>query len=281
MTGKKKKKQPAQDNRGKMVAFLVFLCAILAAAAVWGAFSAYGKLKKVYNAQCRITDAATQAEIIPGKLIGARIISDHFGITNGANLAEVDFDGLRKRLINDTPVIKDVKISRRHPDGVRIEAVERIPVVRVMGFGPNAAKTYAADREGVIFWYPQRETALLPIIRDANPKSYGSKLSGMALAALKLVEEASAPEFDVLKIQEIDTRKSDYLFATLGDSSRAKIAWEDMEASSGRSRASLTNQLARLSHVLRSKVAAGAKLWNATDWGTPGRIYSDDPTKAD
>ena len=85
----------------------------------------------------------------------------------------------------------------------------------------------------------------------------------------------------VLKIQEVDTFKPDYLFATLGDSSRAKIAWEDMEKPTKASRISLTNQLARLSKAVKTNLAAGTKLWNATDWGTPGRIYANDPTKAE
>ena len=85
----------------------------------------------------------------------------------------------------------------------------------------------------------------------------------------------------MLKIQEVDTFKQDYLFATLGDSSRAKIAWADMEKPTKASRISLTNQLARLSNLIRRNLGAGTKLWNATDWGTPGRIYADDPTKVD
>ena len=124
----------------------------------------------------------------------------------------------------------------------------------------------AADREGVVFWYPRRDTALLPIIREAkrNTSMPGERLTGMARAALLLLEEAAAPEFAALKIQEVDTFKPDYLFATLGDS-----------------RASLTNQLTRLTQAIKTNLAAGTKLWNATDLGTPGRVYANDPTKAE
>ena len=103
----------------------------------------------------------------------------------------------------------------------------------------------------------------------------------MAMAALRLLEEAENPDFTILKIQEVDTFKQDYLFATLGDSSRAKIAWEDMESRSKASRESLRRQLTRLSQAMKSNVAAGTKLWNATDWGVPGRVYANDPTKAE
>ena len=54
-----------------------------------------------------------------------------------------------------------------------------------------------------------------------------------------------------------------------------------MEKPTKASRISLTNQLARLSNLIRRNLGAGTKLWNATDWGTPGRIYADDPTKVD
>ena len=95
------------------------------------------------------------------------------------------------------------------------------------------------------------------------------------------LEEAAAPEFSALKIQEVDTFKPDYLFATLGDSSRAKIAWSDMEKPTKASRISLTNQLTRLTQALKSNLAAGTKLWNATDLGPSPRIYANDPTKAE
>jgi hypothetical protein len=181
------------------------------------------------------------------------------------------------------PNIRDIKIVRTIPDKVRIEIIERVPAVRVIGAGSKANPNYTADSEGKVFWYPRRDTTLLPIIREAKKETSaaGSQLSGMSMAALRLLEEAADPEFAILRIQEVDTFKRDYLFATLGDSSRAKIAWEDMELHTKASRESLRRQLTRLSQAMKSNVAAGTKLWNATDWGVPGRIYANDPTKAE
>ena len=107
-------------------------------------------------------------EVISGKIVPANLIVNHFGLTNGVNLAQVPFDTLRERLLQDMPNIKDVKISRRLPNHVRVEVSERVPVVRVIGSGANASANNAADREGVVFWYPRRDTALLPIIREAK-----------------------------------------------------------------------------------------------------------------
>ena len=278
-----KKNVTTQKNRGKIIAAAVLAGLATVALAVWGIHVAYGRLRTVYLLQCCVTDAGEQVEVVTGKIIPARLIVNHFGLTNGVNLAEVPFAALRERLIKDTPNLRDVKISRRLPNFVRIEATERVPVVRVIGSGANASPNNAADREGVVFWYPRRDTTLLPVIREAKKSTSapGQRLTGMALAALRLLEEAADPAYAALKIQEVDTFKPDYLFATLGDSSRAKIAWEDMEKPSKASRISLTNQLARLSKAIKTNLAAGTKLWNATDWGTPGRVYANDPTKAE
>ena len=272
-----------QKSHGKVVVVAVLAGMAIVALAAWGIHAAYGRLKNVYLLQCCVTDSGEQVEVVTGKIIPAKLIVNHFGLTNGVNLAKVPFATLRERLIKDTPNLRDVKITRRLPNFVRIEATERVPVVRVIGSGANASPNNAADREGVVFWYPRRDTALLPVVREAkkNTSAPGQRLTGMALAALRLLEEASDPAFAALKIQEVDTFKPDYLFATLGDSSRAKIAWEDMEKPTKASRISLTNQLARLSKAIKTNLAAGTKLWNATDWGTPGRIYANDPTKAE
>lgn len=280
---KKKNVTTQRNHRGTMIAAVAVAGAAALALAAWGTHTAFRRMKSVYIQQCCVTDAGEQVEIVTGKIIPARLIVNHFGLTNGVNLAEVPFAALRERLLRDTPNLRDVKISRRLPNFVRIEVAERVPVVRVIGSGASASSNNAADREGVVFWYPRRDTALLPVVREAkkHTSAPGERLSGMALAALQLLEEASDPEFSAFKIQEVDTFKPDYLFATLGDSSRAKIAWEDMEKPTKASRASLRRQLRRLTAAIKSNLAAGTKLWNATDWGTPGRIYANDPTKAE
>ena len=278
-----KKNVTAPKRHGRIIVAAVLFGIALIALAGWGAKIAFDRMRQTYLHQCCVTNAGEQVEVVTGKIIPARLIVNHFGLTNGVNLADIPFAALRERLIKDMPNLRDVKISRRLPNFVRVEVSERVPVVRVIGSGANASPNNAADREGVVFWYPRRDTALLPIIREAKKKTSapGDRLTGMALAALQLLDEASDPAFAALKIQEVDTFKPDYLFATLGDSSRAKIAWEDMEKPTKASRISLTNQLTRLSKAVKTNLAAGTKLWNATDWGTPGRIYANDPTKAE
>lgn len=280
----KKKTHLKEGDKKRQVVALISVAAVAVTAIVSiGATIAFKKLKHTYELQCCVTDAGEQVEVVTGKIVPARLIINHFGLTNGMNLAHVPFAELRERLMKDAPNLKDVKIYRTLPNKVRVEAIERVPAVRVIGSGANANPNYTADSEGVVFWYPRRDTTLLPIIRETakSTSTPGSKLSGAALSALWLLEEAADPEYSVLKIQQVETFKQDYLFATLGDSSRAKIAWEDMDKDTKASRTSLRRQLKRLSQAMQSNVAAGTKLWNATDWGVPGRIYANDPTKAE
>lgn len=280
----KKKITTKNGGKGKQIVALIAVAAVaVTVIACIGLTAAFKRLKHTYEFQCCVTDAGEQVEVITGKIVPTRLIINHFGLTNGMNLAHVPFAELRDRLIKDTPNLRDIKITRTLPNKVRIEAFERIPVVRVIGSGENANPNYTADSEGAVFWYPRRDTTLLPIIRESgkNTSAPGARLSGSALSALWLLEEAAAPEFSILKIQQVETFKQDYLFATLGDSSRAKIAWEDMDKDTKVSRTSLRRQLKRLSQAMQSNVAAGTKLWNATDWGVPGRIYANDPTKAE
>ncbi len=279
----KKKTNIKNGGKGKLITLIV-VAAVAAAVVLFVAASAvFRSLKRTYEQQCCITDAGEQVEITVGKILPSRLFISHFNLTNGVNLTQVPFAKLRERLIGDMPNLRDIKIVRTIPNKVRIEVYERTPVVRVLGAGAKANPNYTADTEGKVFWYPRRDTTLLPIIREAKKETSaaGSKLSGMAMAALRLLEEAADPEFAILKIQEVETFKEDYLFATLGDSSRAKIAWEDMDCDTKTSRTSLRRQLKRLSQAMKSNVAAGTKLWNATDWGVPGRIYANDPTKAE
>ena len=278
-----KKITTQNKGKGKAIALVAAAAVAVVALVICGAAMAFNRLVAVYERQCCLTDAGEQVEIITGKILPARLFINHFNLTNGVNLAQIPFAELRERLIRDMPNLRDIKIVRTVPNRVRIEISERIPVVRVIGAGANANPNYTADSEGKVFWYPRRDTTLLPIIREVkkNTSTAGASLSGMSMAALRLLEAASDPEFAALKIQEVDTFKQDYLFATLGDSSRAKIAWEDMESNSKASRESLHRQLKRLSQAMKSNVAAGTKLWNATDYGVPGRIYANDPTKAE
>ena len=62
----------------------------------------------------------------------------------------------------------------------------------------------------------------------------------------------------------------------MGDYSRLKIAWEDMDAPSSKSRKSLEGRLALLVQTIRTRDAPGTRTWNAT---MQGRIFADTEEK--
>ena len=277
-----KKKNVTKEKDGKKALTLIVMAAFVAVIALCAGISiAYAKLKHTFNLQCCITNAGEQVEIRiePGKIIKQDFIIDHFSLTNGVNLTQIPFSKLREQLLSAAKELQDIRITKTLPNKISVTVLERIPKVRVLGLNQN----FVADSDGIVFWYPLRLSTTLPIIRQSksNTTKKGERLSGMSLSALWLLEEASDPQFSVLKIQEVDTYKKDYLLATLGDSSRVKIAWEDMEKDTKKSRTSLRRQLLNLSDAVKSNIASGTKLWNATDWGSPSRIYANDPTKVE
>ena len=127
---------------------------------------------------------------------------------------------------------------------------------------------------------------LSPVVSISNtqngkPPKYGVKVSGLAKAALHLAEESTTAPFDQLKLQDVNAAGKDFLVATLDNAVSVKLAWADMESDSSEARESLRKQLTRLHSAIESDVAKNAKSWNATDYGTPGRIYATDPLAAE
>ena len=136
-----------------------------------------------------------------------------------------------------------------------------------------------ADLEGVVFPFSSNVSAL-PVIREATATPAGKRLTGMAAAAVRLVEEAALPDLADLSVLEVDTTHADYLLVTLGDYSRARIAWDRMCEDTRASRTSLTNQLTRLSKAIATRVITQPTLWHATDYGSPGRVFAKDPARS-
>ncbi len=242
----------------------------------WGVAFGFNRLRAICNEQCRVLDLDLDVVVTtPGKMVTPDAIHQGFGLTNGANLAEVDFAGKRASLLARIPNIRDLRIERRMPNRVTIDVIEREPVARVTGIGKNTPFGLMADSEGVIFRFA-RATAAFPIIRvggDVKLKA-GERLTGRAAAALRLVETAALPDFLKLNVQEVGAIHPDYLTVTLGNYSRAKVAWERMDEDSPSARASLKRQLKRLTQALATNLASPTATWIVTDYGTPGRVYA-------
>ena len=270
-------------RRVRVVVAIVTLLVLLAAALTGIAFGV-SSLRKTWREQCVVTDRELDVVIDNRKdeqrrMVHPDIITLYFGLTNGANLATIPFAELRKKLLGRIPNIADLKIERRLPNRVTITVVEREPAVRIATLKGRADSGRVADLEGVVFPFSSNVSAL-PVIREATATPAGKRLSGMAAAAVRLVEEAALPELADLSVLEVDTTHADYLLVTLGDYSRVRIAWDRMCEDTRASRTSLTNQLTRLSKAIATRVITQPTLWHATDYGSPGRVFAKDPARS-
>lgn len=249
------------------------LLALLAAVA--GLVFAGEKLRAVYIEQCVIADMKRQVAIdcVPGKMVQPGTIAEEFGLRVGANLACIDFAKKRRDLLARIPNLRAIQIARTLPDKVRITAEERTPIAKLALSGSRNPTGRVVDAEGVVFvWH--RGTQTLPTICEPTPPGTqkGQRVAGRSLAALRLVEACRQPEFLELGVLEVDASRHDFLLATLGNYSKVKILWKEMDAATADSRADLERRLTQLRDVIRSRVAADAVIWNAT---IPDRIFAD------
>ena len=259
-----------RKNRTGLIATAVIIA--LAALGV-GAALGYDKLREIYLEQCVITDMASQVEISAGKMVHPSTIAEELGLRVGANLALIDFSAKREELLAKVPNLREVRISRRLPDKVIISTDERVPVARMGLKGKGSVTGRVVDTEGMVFVW-QRGTQTLPIIREALPPGTpkGQRITRRTLAALRLVEACREPGFAEFGILEVDVSKPDFLLATLGNYSKVKIAWNEMDEQTPAAMADLRVRLANLQKAIRSQIAPNTTIWNAT---MPDTIFAD------
>jgi hypothetical protein len=270
------KKNRIERRNGAKTVMVVVALAVVAALAI-GISTAYSTLRDLWLEQCVITNVAEQVQVTSGKLVMADTIMEKLGLKNGANLATIDFTKKRREVIESYPAIRDITVERRLPNRVSITVFEREPVVRLNISGNRKETGKVADSEGVVFQC-RRGTGMLPVIREAQAPgtALGKRLTGRALAALRLVEMCRSPELQELGLLEVDISKTDFLCATLGDYSTAKIAWDGMNSPDNTPRGVLVKTLTNLRDAIRSNVGSGVKTWNAT---SPDFIYADTKEK--
>ena len=258
-----------RPNRVLIVTTVVVVLVILGVGAVLG----YDKLKAVYLEQCVITDMPSQVEITSGKMVHPSTIAEFLGLRTGANLALIDFTAKREELLAKVPNLRSVRIARRLPNKVIVTAEERTPVARMGLKGKSNETGRVVDTEGMVFIW-QRGTQTLPLIREALPPGTqkGQRITRRTLAALRLVEACREPGFAELGILEVDVSKPDFLLATLGNYSKVKIAWSEMDEQTPTAMADLRTRLGNLQKAIRSQIAPNTTIWNAT---MPDTVFAD------
>ena len=274
-----KRKTKQNDSRTGILLSLLIVFLILVGGTCCGLFYAYSFCSNIWHEQCQITNPELDVVISTGKMVHPDVITFHFGLTNGANLATIPFSQLREKLLKRVPNVRDIRIERRLPNRVTVEVIEREPIARIAPPRGHPTEGRVADSEGVVFWYNANATTELPIVRESGdtPAAPGKKLTGPTAAALRLVEAAMRPELSDLRVLEVDTSNQDYLYLTLGNYDHAKFAWQDMLSDTKTSRESLHRQLKNLFAAINAQLMPHSTVWLATDWGRPSRITASRP----
>ena len=258
-----------RPNRGLIVTAGVALLVVLGVGAVLG----YDKLRTLYLEQCVITDMSTQVEVVSGKMVPPSTIAEELKLRVGSNLAMIDFAAEREKLLEKVPNLRAVRITRHLPDKVTVAAEERTPVARMELRGKGTVSGRVVDTEGMVFIW-QRGTQTLPVIREALPPGTprGQRITRRTLAALRLIEVCREPDFLELGVLEVDVARPDFLVVTLGNYSKAKIAWDGMDEQTPASMSDLRTRISNLQKAIRSQVAPNTVIWNAT---MPDTVFAD------
>lgn len=260
------------DAPGRRRRALTVVALIAAVALCVGGVIAYGRLRDVWIEQCRIVDLARQVTVVTGSNVKPGLVLESFGIREGGNLACIDFEAKRREILTRVPNIRSLTVERRLPDRVTLTVEEREPIARIAVRGGKATGR-VVDTDGVVFMR-SAGTALLPVIIEGREPGtpVGAALTGRTLAALRLLEFTRKRELSDLGVLSADVSPTDYITATLGNYSRAKIAWPEMDRPTATTRDAMTNQVVKLQQAVKTRLADNTVIWNAT---IPNRVFAD------
>lgn len=288
--GKTKFYANVKRRKSSGMAAKVAVCALAAVALVAGAWFGIGwtlrRLGEICDEQCRVENTADKVEVATGMLIPRETVMYAFNLTNGVNIATLDFAAMRTNFLGLVTSVRDVRIEKHLPDRVKIDVMERIPVARMMTMVSREGAARVTDEDGYVFNYPRRDLIVsLPVVRDptARMTRQGERLGGMAAAAARLVKYVHAFHRE-LGVVDINTSGQDYLEATLASGAVARIAWAGMterDPVPAAAVASMERQVDRLTKAIESGLVPNAAIWNATDYADKGFVTGNDPSRMD
>ena len=176
-----------------------------------------------------------------GATLSAERIKEYTQIREGMNLFEIDINKRRSEFLKRAPNIRAMTISRRLPDTLRIEVMERDPLAR-MGYRGHLV----VDREGHLFGKGNRAQRL-PVIIGYSEKELrpGQRVGGIMFAALELLEACDDPRVE-LAIDSVDVSDPGALSVLMlrgGLRKQVPLKWDDMGKRSRDSMAALYKKL--------------------------------------
>lgn len=256
-------------------------------AAIFLAWRGFAALRDLWTEQCAVRDVHAQVEVSASPHMSAAMILGLLGVTNGCNLAEMDFERLRGRILAAQPMIKTLEISRRLPGGLSVRVEERTPVARVnyssmvlrdsQGRATRHGRWDAVDAEGVVFNFSRDDTKLLPMIVESRPSAKrGERLSGKALVALRLIVLCSRPEFAPLRLRDVDVSNATYLKAATGDYDAVTIDWTYPDPPESPVQPKLERALAEIAAIGRNRLAGPFRnVFTVTESGRVNMLPQD------
>ncbi len=244
-------------------------------AACWGVWIGVLELDAMWKEQCTVVDAREQISINATAHVSEELVRNWFGLTNGCNLARIDFAGIRSKVMSEYPIVKDMTITRHLPSRLDISLEERVPIARVNlkpmklrinGKDVATVNWDVADAEGVVFDFAKKDTQMLPIINEPTPSTKrGERLSGRASMALRLVDLCSRDEFASMSLPEVSTANATYLTATTRNYSTVRIDWRLVDDPDNPEQPNLMKILSNLRDTMNTKLCPAGCTFTVTD----------------
>jgi hypothetical protein len=244
-----------RENRAAAVALCVVGAAVLAAAAVVTWRAATDKLF-VQNRRFVLTSL----QISGGTAVNHQFITERQGIHEGTNLFAFSIGRVRRDFLQWAYNVKAMDICRVLPNTLKIEIVERTPLARIGWRGP-----LAIDREGMAFPLKSGEMRGLPRVLSKKESALkpGSRVTGMALAAIELLDVVENPALGV-RVESIDVDSDEYLVVHMPQAPPVRLAWRKMGEMSMDSKRSLQKRLGWVVSVMQSEYGRRLAFLDAT-----------------
>ncbi len=234
--------------------------------ALWFGISFTGRVLFSGNDRFQIKNLNIQE----GTIITSDLIKEYTQLKEGMNLFGFDIAKVRKDFIRQSPNVKSMEIRRELPDSLHIRVVERVPVARVGRRSP-----FVADSEGYVFSV-RSGYQTLPVITGYRDPSLrpGSRLCGMSLAALEVVEACYDQKLG-LHIDEVEVNNPEHITLYVPDGNKVNqitLAWRGMGKRSAESRQLLARKLGRIAEAMQQESGRQRSRFNAV---LDDRVFAD------
>ena len=239
---------------------LIFLAFAVCALACYLAVKIYDKGISLRDSQSIVTDQAAQIEIKASPHFPEANVRALFNLTNGCNLAEIDFNKRRQEALRKYPLFSNIKITKRLPNKVTIAVEERKPVARI-NFEKDAnrrVKWLVVDSEGIVFNFPLRDSNALPIIKESkHSTNKGQKVSGKAQMALRLIELCSAKDIRNIHLTEVDVSNGIYLIARTREYNKIELLWDYVCEKGVHDAGNMADAIRKISGIISANLKTG------------------------